>query len=62
MLSGTLDQHNSARSDGGHREFFFWRLQKKTGPAADKAQPGESREEKGQRGGEGDGRGCCKYP
>ncbi len=35
MLSGMLDQHNPARSDGRHRENFFRRLQKKrkTGPA-----------------------------
>ena len=35
MLSGTLDRHNPARSDGRHRELFFRRLQKKrkTGPA-----------------------------
>ncbi len=29
MLSGTLDQHDAARSDGRHREIFFRRLQKK---------------------------------
>ena len=33
MLSGMLDQHDPARSDGRHRENFFRRLQKKRKPA-----------------------------
>ena len=50
---------------GGDTEIHVLPVQFKaipSSPPADEAQPGEGREEQGQRGGEGDGRGCCKYP